>query len=84
MAQVIKLQFDFTPHPAPLQEDGEQKTDIPKGRKLIWEDETFHLRMFEPTKQAGKNPCAKCYLREVCDNDSCGRKLFPIDVNEIY
>ncbi len=70
MAQIIQLQFDFTPNPAPQQEDGEQKTDVPNGRKA--------------TKRAGKNPCTKCYLREVCDNDYCGRNLFPIDVNEIY
>jgi MoaA/NifB/PqqE/SkfB family radical SAM enzyme len=84
MAQVIQLQFDFAHHPAPHQDDGEQKTDVPKGRKVIWEDKTFHRRLLEPTKRACKNPCAKCYLREVCGSDDCGRKLFPIDVNEIY
>lgn len=82
MAQVIQLQFDFAHHTAPQHEDGEQKTDVPKGRKVIWEDDDF--RMLEPTKRAGKNPCTKCYLREVCDSDSCGRKLFPIDIDEIY
>ncbi len=82
MAQVIQLELKFANFPAI--EKQEKRIDIPKGRKLIWEDDTFHLRIFEPTKQAGKNPCAKCYLREVCDNDSCGRKIFPIDVNEIY
>jgi len=24
------------------------------------------------------NPCTKCHLREVCDSDDCGRKLFSL------
>ena len=28
------------------------------------------------------DPCKACALREVCDPDECGRKLYPLDSNK--
>ena len=29
-----------------------------------------------------ENPCLKCYLKGICDDDECGRKLYPLFVNK--
>ena len=37
--------------------------------------------MIELNENIGKstvNPCVKCYVRDLCDKDECGRKLYPI------
>lgn len=47
-------------------------------RRVIWS--YMGITLLEPTKKAGKNPCANCWARELCDGDDCGRKLYPIDV----
>lgn len=74
MAQVIQLSFDFTP--------AEQKRESSNKRKVLWE--FMGITMLEPTAKAGKNPCTNCWANGLCDQDECGRKLFPIDVEEIY
>ena len=75
MAQFIQLQLRFAP--ASLKE---QESDMPRGRKVIWED--YGLRMLTPTKKAGKDPCRNCWAKGLCDSDECARKLYPVDVNE--
>lgn len=45
-------------------------------RKVIWS--VFGLTMYEPTKQAGKDPCENCWARDLCDKDQCGVKDFPL------
>lgn len=74
MAQIIELTLPFKTE--------EQKELRHDGRKVIWE--YMGITMLEPTKKAGKDPCAKCWAKGLCDAWECGRKLFPIDVKEIY
>lgn len=35
------------------------------------------MKQTQPT-----DPCKACALREVCDHDECGRKLYPLDSNK--
>ena len=45
-----------------------------KERKVIWEHSSG-LRLLEPNEFAGINVCLGCYLRGLCDDDDCGRKI---------
>ena len=84
MANIVQLHIPFA---SVEQEDAQEEQlfeFVPKGRKVIWTDYANKRRMLTPTAKAGKNPCEKCYLKGLCDADECGRKLHPIDVNEIY
>ena len=35
----------------------------------------------EIKRERVKNPCAKCWAKGFCDEDDCGRQLFPLFVN---
>jgi len=35
-------------------------------------------------KKVIKDPCKKCWAKGLCDDDDCGRKLYPLFVNETY
>lgn len=51
------------------------------GRKVIWE--YMGITMLEPSKKACKDPCKNCWAKDLCDNDECGRKLYPLFVNKV-
>ena len=74
MAQIIQLSIPFA-------HEGQQQY-WHDGRRIIWE--YMGITLLDPSKKAGKDPCAKCWARGLCDDGECGRKLFPIDVNENY
>ncbi len=41
--------------------------------------------MIQFNENVGKStvdPCVKCYVRDLCDDGECGRKLFPIWTNK--
>ena len=44
-------------------------------RKVIWDSPNFGITMLEPTAKAGKNVCAKCWAKDLCDSDDCCRKI---------
>jgi hypothetical protein len=67
--------------PLQFQEESKQEKKWYDGRKIIWE--TDRMALVEPNKRAGKDPCKKCWAKGLCDSDTCGRKLFPIDVDEL-
>ena len=73
MAEFIQLAIPF----ANNKEDGRE------GRKIIWQVPMWGLTMYEPTKRAGKDPCAGCWTKDLCDRDECGRKSHPLFVDNV-
>lgn len=56
-------------------------TYMEKKRKVIWE--FMGITLLEPTKRAGKDPCKRCWAKDLCDHDDCGRKTFPLFEDKI-
>ena len=61
-------------------EDMKQTGTRKEGRRVIWE--YMGITLLEPSNKAGKDPCLKCWAKGLCDDGECGRKLFPLFVND--